>query len=856
MNYKRPMLLIALVFVLGVCVTAVDAGVCFRTAAGVLFCGIIFHGCKSKRLSRGAGALLFVVLLLGVLRYGYEFYGMETHKSTIEEFGEQNVVLRGIVESFSVSDKNDRLVIRNGKLSNAYGRAETLATDAPEELKRRYDRDVGRVMVYLKRGGAETSLRPEGDSGGSGEAGPEGLFHSDEVPEGKGPYPGEAVEVYGKMIASEAPHNEGEFDFGLYYRSVGISGSMYGERLEVTGGEPEPFETGLQKIRMRVCGILDEITEEEDSGIYKALLAGEKSFMDKEIRELYQRNGIAHILAVSGLHLSIIGAGFHELLRKLGAGKKPAGVAASVLVISYGIFTGSSGSAMRAVIMLLMKFLGDAIGRSYDMLTALSLACLILVVEEPYIIFSSGFQLSFMAVLSLGIGLELPRPKNEVLNGIYMSLVLQICTLPPVLYHFFRFPAYGIFLNFIVLPFMGCVIYSGFLAVAVSVLSVTLSMAAIGSGHYILGFYTELCRKISEIPYASLLLGRPAEAGIILYYSVIFGTVMIVLFLKDMKKKDFLKGGWAKLYRYMPMISGIVILIAVYGLIPGSPGGLEITVLDVGQGDGSIIRCDGLVITVDGGSSSEKKLAENRLIPYLQSQAIDVIDAAFITHCDSDHYSGILDILEGENELCVKELFLPPSAVKDKRYDKIRAASAKKGTKVGYFGAGSVLETERLMISGLYPPDDEYISEANSHSIGMLLLYGDFNMLFTGDMDKECEFKMLEYMEQMNIKGETKKYGAYEDDGGVHGDDVFDIDVLKLGHHGSSTSTSFELLERMRPEYGIISYGRDNDYGHPHKETLEILKEFGTEPVETAKTGEIRIVSDGEGYEIYYPMRK
>lgn len=822
------MLLIAMVFVLGVCVTASEAGVCLRIAAGVLFCGIIFHGLKSKRLKRGAGTLLFMILIFGGLRYSYEFHRMGADNCTIEEFGQLNVALRGEVESYSASGKNDRLVIRDGKLSNAYGSRETLAPDAPEEMKRRYDRDVGRIMVYLKKGDAV-----------------------------KSPYPGEEVEIYGKMIPSEGPHNEGEFDFGLYYKSIGISGSMYGERLEFTGGDPEPFRAGLQEIRMKLCGILDEIAEEEDSGIYKALLAGEKSSMDKEIRELYQRNGIAHILAVSGLHLSIIGAGFHGLLRKAGAGKKAAGVAAAALVLSYGIFTGSSGSAMRAVIMLLMKFTGEAIGRSYDMLTALALSCLLLVGEEPYIVFGSGFQLSFMAVFALGMGMELSHPENEVLNGIYMSLVLQICTLPLILYHFFRFPLYGLLLNFIILPFMSYVIYSGFLAVAVSVFSISLGVAAIGSGHYILAFYTELCGRISEIPYSSLLLGRPSEAGIIIYYGCLFSLVMFALFLKDMRKKGRLKGRRAVLYRELPKLSVALILLVTYLLIPKTPGGIEVTVLDVGQGDGMVIRCDGLVVTVDGGSSSEKKLAENRLVPYLQSQAIDTIDAAFITHCDSDHYSGILGILEEEDDLFVKELMLPYPAEKDERYDKLRNAAIKRGTKIVYFGAGSVLETGMFSLLGLYPSDDGYISEANSHSIGMLLRYGEFSMLFTGDMDKECEYRMLEYMRKLEESGSVPEAEIEAKRMAEKGErDEFDIDVLKLGHHGSSTSTSRELLERMKPEYGIISYGKDNDYGHPHRETMEILEEYGIEVCETAKVGEIRIASDGKKYSLFYPIRK
>ncbi len=851
-------------FVLGVCVTAREAGLFPEITAGVLFSGILFHGLKSKRLKRGAATLLFVMFISGVIRYQYSCRTIDNCQKRIAAFEDLNVSIKGTVISHTSGSKSEKIVLKDALLSSAYGSSETLPADASEKMRKRYDQPVGTVMVYLSKQEDSDAKISYSDNQISQNTGV--VFSSEEDHPPKehqttqtdnslyttdtGPFPGEIVKIYGTVIPPEGVRNEGQFDFELYYRTLGISSSLYGDCAEVIGGEPEPFKAGLQRFRNLICGQLDEVADETDSGIYKAILVGEKSEMNEEIRDLYQDMGIAHILAVSGLHLSIIGAGFYDLLRRFGASKKIAGVGGAMLILSYGIFTGSSGSAIRAVIMLLMKFLGAAIGRSYDMLTALALSCILLVMDEPYIIFSSGFQLSFMAVFALGIGNLLPHPKNSFLNGVYMSLFLQIMTLPVILYHFFRFPLYGLLLNLIVLPLMSYVVYSGLLAVTLSFFSVMLGIASIGFGHYILRFYNNLCIAMKEIPYSSLLLGRPDIRSIIVYYFLLSILILTVLYMKTLKKKNLMSRQTKHLYSIMPKIAVLVILTGCFLLIRKPPSGLEITTIDVGQGDGLVIRYEDMVITVDGGSTSEKKLPEEMLIPYFESQGIDVIDIAFITHCDSDHYSGILYLLEESEAIKIKELVLPLPAEKDARYDKLKTAASAKNTGIRYFGAGSKLQVDDLNLRGLYPLSNDYIEEANSHSIGMLLNYRNFSMLFTGDMDKECEYKMLDYMEKSG-SGILPQISS-SNPSGIS--DVtkkpFDIDILKAGHHGSSTSTSEDLLDFMTPEVAILSYGNNNRYGHPHKETLEILENHGIELYETGKNGEIRIISNGKKYKV------
>ena len=798
MNVKRPLLLMAVVYVLGVCVSAGECGFVLRGAAGILFACLVFHGIKRKKLRKGALALLFVLLLAGGLRYQLSARAFQRSEERIRIFSGMKVCLRGEVQEYTEAAGKAKLRVRNALLSSAYGTRDTLPASATAAMRAHYDQPVGTILVYLD---AEDSLRS------------------------RRPLPGEQIEVYGKISPADAARNEGQFDFRLYYRTISVHGSMYGTSFWVIGGDPKPFARGLQALRLRMGDILDQLLPPQDAGIYRALLTGDKSAMDEDIRSLYQENGIAHILAVSGLHLSILGLGVYELLRRFGRSKAASGIVAALLIVSYGILTGCSGSALRAVLMLLLRFLGAAVGRSYDMLTAMAATALFLLWKEPFILFSAGFQLSFLAVLAIGLSHALPAPKHPLLAGLWLSFYLQLLTLPVILFHYFRFPLYGIFLNLIVLPLMGCVIYSGVFGVGLFALSEKLATIAVGGGHGILRLYTLLCTRCATLPYSSLLLGRPSMHNILLYYTALG---FVTWALAERNKADHAALQRGRKHPVPPVcrlpLPCIVLplILSMLGLPAKQPQGLEITALDVGQGDGFILRNQGLVMSVDGGSTSDQRLGKNVLVPYLESQAIERIDLALITHCDADHYSGILYLLEEEPKISIGELLLPRVAVQDARYDALRDAAAARDVRIRYFGQGDSITLGEVEIFGYYPAGTAKLEAANDHSIGMLLHAPDFQMLFTGDMDEDCEQQMLAALWEANA-GYPK------------------IDVLKAGHHGSHTSSSEALLAALRPDYAILSYGVGNDYGHPHAETRERLERYGVEMLETGVMGEIRI---------------
>ena len=788
------------VYVLGVCVSAGECGGFLKLAVRVLLVSIILHGVKRKRLTKGAVALLFVLSLAGGLRYQLAQRSYQQSEARIRIFDGLRVRLSGELEEYTEAGGKAKLRIRNAVLSSAYGDKNELPATATSAMRARYDQPVGTILVYMDA-------------------------------EEKKPRPGEVIEVLGKISPTEAPRNEGQFDFRLYYRSISVHGSMYGKSFRVIGGAPKPFAEGLQRIRLRMGDILDQLLPEQDAGVYRALLCGDKSAMDADIRSLYQDSGIAHILAVSGLHLSILGMGVYRLLRRCGGSKAVAGIGAAMLIVSYGIFTGCSGSALRAVIMLLIRFLGAAEGRHYDLLSAMAAAALLLLWKEPYMLFGAGFQLSFLAVLSIGLCHELPVPSHPIFEGLWISAYLQLLTLPVILFHFFRFPFYGITLNLIVLPLMSYVIYSGLLGVVLFFLSVRLATIAVGGGHYILRLYTWICKWASALPYSSLLLGRPSFRHIVLYYMAL-GFLTMMLMKRKKEADDERPGGRSesvrskrqadRLRRLPRPLLCLPLIIAMFLLPVKAPKGLDVTALDVGQGDGFVLRHQNLVMTVDGGSTSNQSLGKNVLVPYLESQGIGHIDFALITHCDADHYSGILYLLEEEPKITIGELLLSRMAESDARYDRLRNAAEERNVRIRYFGCGDCITLGSVEIKGYYPVMAERRKEANDHSIGMLLRYDDFQMLFTGDMSIECEQEMLRSMQTAD--------GRWPN-----------IDVLKAGHHGSKGSSSEELLEALQPTYALLSYGVGNDYGHPHTETMERFQRYGVQTLKTGEMGEIRI---------------
>lgn len=678
--------------------------------------------------------------------------------------------------------------------------------------------------------------------------------------------PGMKLLCMGELEIFEPARNAGEFDYRLYYRSRHICCRMSAKKAEITDRSADPLKAAAYSFRERAREALKQFCTEKDAGLLSAVLLGDKTQMDEEINDLYQKNGIAHLLAVSGLHVSLIGMGLYRLLRRLGLGFGWAGVWSGGLLFLYGTMTGFGPSVFRACLMLACSFAASYLGKTYDLLSAMSLAAICLSLENPFVIFTGAFQLSFGAVFAIGwAGKELSdglECKKEWENALSVSLAIQLVTGPIVLYHFFEYPLYGIFLNFLVIPLMTYVVGAGIAGLLMGMAGISLLAAAAGAGtlsgaaaavghllelgaegsmgtcHYIFAWYEMLCRLTKRLPGSSLILGRPESWKLAAYYGIL---AVLLLFLGSRGRKRAETGERTKAGemmekdreaaakdRFMDRIKiwGCLSSLIVF-LLYRSVSGLRIDFIDVGQGDGILLETKKQVVLVDGGSTQLKKLGEQRLEPLLKSRGIRKIDMAFVSHGDQDHISGLMWLLEEDTGIEIGRLFLPLPGKGEEIYEKLESAAARKGVKTDYICTGDLIQSGKLSLSCLYPYSDTLSSDRNGHSEVLLAEYGDFSMLLMGDLGTEGEAEIAEVWDE-------KKQ----------------VQILKAGHHGSSTSSSELFLDTVRPQIAVLSYGKDNSYGHPHPEVIERLEERGIASWATEEQGMITVRTDGKELEI------
>ena len=839
---KRPLVVLAAGYVLGEVLalqdnTAVDLGVLAwlcAAAAGILWLldtgrGVLRPSAPKEKMQGRSNRkhrvlLLFLVCLLsgsslGMAR-GWQEKGILDHEESVARtMAGARILVRGVIKKAEQKEDTVTLVL--------------------EEVTAEAGRRTGkfrRMVVYAEN---RTTEKNDSDSGGELAVGVK-------------------VQVRGKLAPVEGPGNPGEFDFRTYYRTKGIACRLYGENLAVAGGEAIPYYKGIAEFRMQCAGVLEKICMPEDVAVFKAVLLGDTSDMNPEMRDMYQRNGISHLLAVSGQHLAIIGGGIYLMIRRAGAGYGKAGMISAVLVISYGIMTGSSGSAIRAVIMIVCLWLAAVKGRSYDTLSALGAAALILLYRQPYLLYHSGFELSFGAVLAIsGLGgwmqsfLELERAWEKTL---LISLSVQIVLTPIVLYHYFQHPLYGIFLNLLVIPLVSILMYSGILGIVLGSFWIQGGVAAVGAGHYILRFYELLCEFAEGLPGYSLVLGRPSPGSLVMYFGIhAMGTAVVLFCIRG--RSAFIRAksparcnDHLAVSHFRTRVSSIsckpMILLYFFGiyalsfaaLVPRPVKGLEVVCLDVGQGDGLLLRTGKRAVLIDGGSSSQKKLGDIVLEPYLKSRGISWIDYAVVSHGDSDHINGLVYLLEESKDIRIGTLVLPVMGKGEEVYENLAVLARREGADVVYMKTTDWVEAEDLTLTCLYAGEDFGGKDRNSHSLVLCGDYKGFHMLFTGDMGEGQERSLVRLAEQE---------GALQD---IH---LNHAQILKTAHHGSGTSSSEVFLDRLRIQLAVVSYGKGNSYGHPSPETIARLKEQGIVILETGKKGAITLKTDGASLRVH-----
>ena len=556
------------------------------------------------------------------------------------------------------------------------------------------------------------------------------------------------------------------FNYGKYLKSKGISsvGAITG--FTYTGSELTLKERYEKWLFMQRCLFEKELSP-GTKGMILGVLFGDTSYLEDDVYETFRNNGTSHILAVSGLHVGILYSMYNKM-----AGKnkgKTALVLLVALLFSYGVLSMWSPSVIRASLMIAMSILAKTADLRYDMLTALSAVALILIIQNPYVIFGAGFQMSFLAVAS--IAFIRPVLSDKIPEFLAPMVAVNIGLLPYQIYQFNYISLVSVAANLPVVFLTGYFVPVAIVSFVIFIISDDFQiMRPVVEGMTML--ITEINKVSALNGYGSMEMQRPP-----LWISIMTGGI-IFLWTSETFTLWKLRGKWRKIL--ICIVSLCLAAAVCQGFCYNPITHDDIVFIDVGQGDSIHIREGTRDILIDGGGSMGYNVGKNTLKPYLLRNGASDVDMALVTHMHTDHYKGLEELAA---EFPVKKIITSLVAGK------------------------TIQVSDNITIESLWPEkiDREKGQEENSQCSVFMIYINEYKILITGDLDQDGEKKLLE------------KY---------RGTDKLKADILKIGHHGSKYSSCDQFLEEVSPKYGVIQTGKNN-YGHPAPEVIEKCREKG-----------------------------
>ena len=642
---------------------------------------------------------------------------------------------------------------------------------------------------------------------------------------------GEIVILNGTAELWKTAVNEGNFDAQAFYLARKTDFALKNLTLLEKHGRKSFWREGLFALKLRLKEVYAAAMEPLACGVMTAMVTGDRTLLDEETKRLYQTAGLSHVMAISGLHISIIGMTLYRFLRKRGCTFCTAGIIAGICLYGYGTMAGMGTSIQRSAGMFGLLLLAQAAGKSYDSLNALGLMGLILLWRNPYLLWDAGFQFSFAAIVGvvwLGGCISFAdashRKQKETL---FVSAAVQLATLPVVTWYYYEIPLYALPVNLLVLPLMGVILSCG-------VAGGALGLVWLRGGAFLLCFSEKLlalvrwmCACVAALPQSMVIVGRPKLWQVVCYYAGLAGAAYFLYAQKSSGRAP------ARQVCRLFCVSAALLFVLLFR----PPKTFELSFLDVGQGDGIYLHSEsGCDMFVDGGSTSEKQVGTYRMLPFLKYKGVKSIDVWFVSHTDEDHISGLRELLEAG--YAIDTLVFAETILRDEAYEVLAKLAEKNGTELLYVKAGDTLYLGDARLSVLFPAGTDDMSLAlaedkNANSLVFSYEENGFCGLFTGDTGADQERAILKAREQLAAAGKTEN--------GRIG-----IDVYKAAHHGSRYSNSSELLERISPRISVISCAENNRYGHPHAEAVARMKESGSEVFCTMDAGQITIkIRDG-----------
>jgi len=629
---------------------------------------------------------------------------------------------------------------------------------------------------------------------------------------------GNWIWVSGELALPLTAGNPGGFDYRLYLRSIGVDLIMQvrPEQLEFSQQAVNAFTHRIAVFRQFFEYNLAKQIGEEQTGLAIAMLFGDKSGLDDEMYESFQRNGTAHILSVSGLHVGFL---YGILAFLLGGKRKPIPNIIILLVLGfYGVLSGFCPSVTRALLMIGLHMLSKVLCRPYDLLSSAGIAAFLILLQNPYSLFHVGFQLSFFAVVLMGwIFPPIHRwlPKGHILAVILPMPALQAVMAPYTAY-LFNYFSFGAFVaNFGVVFFSGLLIPSGLLAM--------ISVRLPGPFFELTAIFMDVCNRCvvfcNNLTYAGgktcIDVISPSIFCLVTAYGLFFFVFSETGRILWVRKKNNI------------IAVSLILIVAASGFIDWKTEDgfdrADAVFVDVGQGDCLHIKTPtGKNVLIDGGGKDSFDVGKRVLKPYLLKNGVRKADLAIITHLDVDHYDGIRSLA---NEGMVEKLGLyEGNRLLEKKITKDTGLS--KEQLIYLHQEDKIIVDSFVWLEFLYPMEkssQEYQSEIegkeeNPRSLVVRVHLGDYRILMTGDIDVKTEEEVLS----------------------LQSDGKASSDILKVSHHGSKYSTSDQFLDSVNPSLAVFQTGKNN-YGHPAGSILEKCREKGIMIYRTDKNGAVGI---------------
>lgn len=683
---------------------------------------------------------------------------------------------------------------------------------------------------------------------------------------------GDFVEIIGEYQKPDTRRNYKGFDYSNYLKTIKIYGSIKVEKTEILDNSAKNnngqhnknniinVKSIVRKIQENIINFNYNIKEKIESrtfelfpekiaNIFLGMMLGKTEGIEEDTLESFRISNISHVLAVSGMHMTYLILGSKLLLKNI-IGIKYTKIISIFIIIFYMNLTGYTPSIIRAGIMSIISILGFILNKKPDIFTNISIAILFNLIDNPYSIGNIGLQLSYGGTIGI---ILFNRTISEFLNKketkhskyieyittrikeiLAVTMSAQIILIPICLFHFNTLGIYFIITNLFVSIVIEPIGLIGFLLILMILFNVFFQEVIayiISVLTYILLDFTQL---IEKLPLAKIYISTPSIIFIIFFYVsiIIIKNIFFCYYKKNLNNTQkrirniiaVIKYKYReklKRKKFLKVVIGIAIFcILVIKVVYIPP--LRVFFIDVGQGDSTlIITPKNKTILIDGGGkiNKEGEVGTKTLLPYLLDRGITKIDLAIISHFDADHVDGVLTVIQ---EIDVKNIIIGKQFEKSENYEKFIKIVNEKKININIVEAMQKIDIEKnVYIDILWPSSKNVITEnsLNNNSLVLKIVYKNFSILFTGDIEKVAEENILKYYSN-NI-------------------DKIKATILKVAHHGSKTSSIMEFLQAVKPKIALIGVGKDNSFGHPNKEVLDRIEGLRCKIFRTDENGEI-----------------